>query len=90
MSTTAELVAFSGITYRQADYWVRKEYLVPEDREKEKSGFPRSWTNSEMIVAKRMGALVAAGFVPEIAVQYARAEPGLVALTPFADLRLLE
>jgi hypothetical protein len=49
----------AGVSYRQLDYWARLGYLRPQHAGG--SGYWRQWSDDELLVARKMGALVAAG-----------------------------
>jgi hypothetical protein len=69
--TSKGVVAATGITYRQLDFWVRQGYLKPLLASKG-SGIPRAFSPSEVDVAVRMARFVAAGVLPASANHAAR------------------
>lgn len=60
----------SGATYRQLDYWVRRNYLRPVGGYG--SGNQRLWPVAEVEVAAKMVTLVEAGMTVERAADVAR------------------
>jgi hypothetical protein len=64
-----------GITYRQLDYWCRIGLLHPGRQipDHQGSGSARTWTATELEVARAMGKLTAAGLPPRAAERVARA-----------------
>lgn len=79
-----DIVADTGISYRQADHWVRAgyihtHYLDPslEPTGQGGSGHPRYIDDDEIAVLHTMARLVHAGFVPETAAQLARSRTRL-------------
>jgi hypothetical protein len=79
----AEILATEGgPSYRDLDYWVRKDYLQPEVAENDLRSTWR-WTPEEAKVAIAMARLVAAGLRPEAAEKVARSPTwGPVVLGP--------
>lgn len=70
--TGGEPLAVSlGITYRQLDYWVLQGHLRPLDPQPG-TGNAREWPESELIIARRMGRLTAAGLPLSFAAAMAR------------------
>lgn len=69
--TLSEVLATTGATYRQLDFWVRRGYLKPRNATPG-SGFPRRWPTEEVTVAAAMTQLVAAGLTVEAAHHAAR------------------
>jgi hypothetical protein len=65
-----EVPEIEGISYRQLDWWVRKGYLTPTQRQG--SGYRREWPEDEIAVARAMVRLVAAQIPPAIAAEVAR------------------
>lgn len=57
-----------GISYRQLDHWCKEKYLQPGGG----NGIQRIWTEEEIRVGKMMSRLVAIGFTPSAAADYAR------------------
>ena len=57
--STGELLEFAGISVRQADHWVRQNWVFPEHEGG--SGNGRMWPPQEAEIARRMGLLAAAG-----------------------------
>ncbi len=48
--TAAEVVATSGLTYRQLDYWCRAGVLGPERARGPGTGYPREWTPEDVAI----------------------------------------
>ena len=69
-----EAVRRMGITYRQADHWIRCGWLRP-DYAMSGSGTQRDWSREEVAVGERMGALVHAGLTASVAARVARGGP---------------
>lgn len=69
----ADLVAQTGATYRQLDFWTRAGYLHPERPKGLGSGRARVWPDDELAVATDMAMLVFYGFTPRLAHAIARA-----------------
>lgn len=61
-----------GLTYRQLDYWTRQGYLRPVNPDPG-SGVQRRWPEEELVVARLMRRLIAAGLKVEAAHRVARA-----------------
>jgi hypothetical protein len=70
--TSMEMVTCAGITYRQLDNWTRQGWLRSDERPKPKTGYPRSYPESELDVAFRMGQLTKAGLIASTAAKVAR------------------
>lgn len=68
-------------TERQLDYWTRAGYLRPDNPDPG-SGTARKFSAEETEVASRMARLVAAGFVPAAAAEYARLGVGCHEIGP--------
>lgn len=68
---SGEFVARAGCTYRQLDFWTRAGYLVPA-RAAAGSGSQRLYAAAELVVARRMVALVRVGLAPQVAAYAAR------------------
>ena len=66
-----KILATTGITYRQLDYWVRIGYLRPDNPEPG-SGISRDWSDHELAVARTMGILIRAGLAVDRAATVAR------------------
>lgn len=66
-----DIVEQVGITYRQADHWVRRGFIrtTPPNPG---SGRPRRIAESEIAALTTMARLVHAGLTPEIAARLAR------------------
>jgi DNA-binding transcriptional MerR regulator len=60
----------AGITARQVDHWVRKDYLRPYHEGG--TGNPREWPTRELAIAMLMKRLIDAGFTPAAAHEVAR------------------
>jgi DNA-binding transcriptional MerR regulator len=69
--TTQAVVAATGVTYRQLDYWARCGYVRPK-HEGAGSGVWRRWSERELHVAELIGRLTRAGVVLEVAARVAR------------------
>ena len=65
------VIALTGLTYRQLDYWVRVGYLHPHNNALG-SGTARIWPPPEVAVAATMARLVHAGLDVGIAADAAR------------------
>lgn len=61
-----------GISFRQLDTWTNAGYLRAFKRHATGSGHPREWSMAELIVAKRIKRLVAAGLRLNVAAAVAR------------------
>lgn len=70
--TTEELRARSGISYRQADYWVRAGYLHTSTASKPGSGNARFYPVAEIAVAALVHRLVDEGLNPQAAFRITR------------------
>jgi hypothetical protein len=57
--TTRQLAELAGITYRQADYWCRRGFLLHSDPQG--SGSRRTHPTSEVMVADALRQVVGAG-----------------------------
>lgn len=60
--TTNELVADTGISYRQADYWTRTGLLMPLGEPSPGSGYQRHYPTDQVCRAAVVSALLHAGF----------------------------
>ena len=86
--TSTDVIAASGLTYRQIDHAATRGLLHPERRAgRTGTGYARIWPRGELDVACRMGLLIGAGVAPEVAAQVARSgeartEAVLAALRP--------
>lgn len=69
--SVAQILDYTGVTYRQLDHWVRRGFLRPA-RALPGSGVTRLWSSAELKVARRMALLVDAGLTPETAERAAR------------------
>jgi hypothetical protein len=73
---SAEIIHRADITYRQLDYWTRREFLVPAysptGSRGNGTGYSRYWTLDELSIARTMGRLTAAGLPLETAALIAR------------------
>jgi DNA-binding transcriptional MerR regulator len=80
-----EVCEYTGLTYRQLDFWVRRQFLKPA-RALPGSGTSRVWTSEELKVARKMAVLVEAGLTVEAAERAARNRgelaPGVRVLFP--------
>jgi hypothetical protein len=70
--TASELIAISGVTYRQVDFWCRAGYLKPSTKARPGTGHYRKFAPSEALIAKYALKLIAAGFTAPYALRYAR------------------
>lgn len=70
--TAIDTILATGISYRQLDYWVRRNWLKPGNAQAG-SGMARLWPESELSVALLMGRMVVAGIPADVAHQVARA-----------------
>jgi DNA-binding transcriptional MerR regulator len=69
------------LTYRQLDYWTRVGWLKCQDRgPKAGSGAPRRYPFSQMILARRMLALINYGLKPSAAHEIATNHDELTAV----------
>lgn len=68
---STRVVAATGATYRQLDYWVSRGYLQPANTGLG-SGYSWLWSPQEVEVVRRMVALVGCGLTPEAAARAAR------------------
>lgn len=66
-----EVIAETGATYRQLDYWVRSGYLRP-DPALPGSGRFRAWPDKEIVIAREMIRLTEAGLSVAKAAHVAR------------------
>lgn len=64
-----ELVADTGMSFRQIDHWTRSGYLISEASGK---GRNRYWTEDEYFIAMEMSQLIRSGFTVEAAAMLAR------------------
>jgi hypothetical protein len=62
----------AGVSPRILDHWVRRGYVVPEQRSLAKSGYPRAFGPDQVRVIEVMAVLVRAGFRPDAAAPLAR------------------
>lgn len=79
MTTTQEIVARTGLTFRQVDYWTRQGYLRTVDSQVDGTGRPREFQSTELQIALRMRDLVECGFSPSAAHRLARGDRELMA-----------
>lgn len=68
-----DVVAEVGVTYRQADYWVRRGWILAPQLG---SGYPRRIAPAEVDALRTMARLVIAGLTPETAARLARETNG--------------
>jgi hypothetical protein len=68
---TADVLAVSGVTYRQLDYWARAGYLRPVN-ERSGSGVHRDWPDLEVAITVLMSRLIEAGMTVPAASVIAR------------------
>lgn len=85
--STPRLVAETGVSYRQLDYWARIGLLHPVEHKSKggsygQGGMSRKWPAEEQRVARLMGRLTAAGITPRTAEQVARAPGGRFEVAP--------
>lgn len=59
--TTSELIAETGISYRQADYWCRTGLLTTLDAATPGSGWTRRLGQDQVVRARAIAALLEAG-----------------------------
>lgn len=86
--THIDMQALAAITYRQLDHWVRRGWLRP-DVDNVGSGRRRTFPPAELVVARTMGALTAAGIAPRSAERIARGEqlaPGVRVVVELPEL----
>jgi DNA-binding transcriptional MerR regulator len=76
--TSDEVAARAGITYRQLDHWVRREYVPAPATNSGKpgSGNARCWTPAEASRVAAVATAVRAGFTVSAAARYAQAAAG--------------
>lgn len=58
--TTAEVMARTGATYRQLDYWAREKWI--DMGPDQGTGNARMWTHRQMLTARMVVTLIKAGF----------------------------
>jgi hypothetical protein len=84
--SSPDAVAMAGITFRQLDFWARRDFLRFEQRQSRRgaagSGCPRSWPAEEVEVARLMGRLTAAGLPLETAHRIARSGEARAEIAP--------
>lgn len=73
--SSQELVALTGLTYRQLDYWVSTGYLTPVGDSNPGTGRSRRFNLEEVDTARMMVRLLGAGLSPSKA---AEAAPELI------------
>lgn len=66
-----DLVRMARISYRQADHWTRRGWIVAS-ADGVGSGYRRTWSADEVAVAVYMATLVRAGVTPAAAARAAR------------------
>jgi hypothetical protein len=69
--TASELIAASGATWRQVDWWTRAGYLKPSNK-KRGTGTPNRYPIAEAQIAAYALELITAGFTASAALGYAR------------------
>jgi DNA-binding transcriptional MerR regulator len=72
--TALDIVTDAGISYRQLDFWTRQGYLRPVTAVNPGTGRSRGYPESEVLVAIRMAALMAAGLQLRVAHDIARGD----------------
>lgn len=79
----SDVLAGTGVTYRQLDYWTRQGWVRPEV-EAAGSGYARAWHPDEARVVAILGRLAAAGVAPPAAARVTRdlIEQGWAELVP--------
>lgn len=86
LMSSPDAVRHAGITFRQLDYWARKDFLRFRQcqplRGKPGSGCPRSWPAAEVEVARVMGRLTALGLPLETAHRVARSGDARTEIAP--------
>jgi DNA-binding transcriptional MerR regulator len=73
VTTTVDLVAITGVSYRRLDFWTRSGYLRPNNP-MPGTGTSRDYPPDEVVVARRMARLVDAGIAIPIAARIARGD----------------
>lgn len=69
------VMRWAGITRRQLDHWVDKEFIKPVRHSgRGLNGVQYDWSMEEARVVERMGKLVAAGIPPAMAHKFARGD----------------
>ncbi len=58
--TTSEVMARTGATYRQLDYWAREKWI--DMGPDQGTGNARMWTHRQMLTARMVVTLIKAGF----------------------------
>lgn len=75
MPDSNQVLAWAKITRRQLDNWVTKKYIVPVNAPgRGFGGVQYDWSQTEAMVAKKMGELTSAGIPPAIAAKVARGD----------------
>ena len=72
MTPIQELMEEFGTSYRQLDYWIRREYIHTVPNERTGSGYSRQLSEDEIEIARYMIRLINAGFVVGTAALVAR------------------
>lgn len=69
---TDQIIGRAGISYRAIDHWTRRGYVRSRDRDREGSGWPRYYDDTEVWIICLMARMVRAGFRPAAAAVAAR------------------
>lgn len=73
------VMRWAGITRRQLDHWVDKEFIKPVRHSgRGLNGVQYDWSMEEARVVERMGKLVAAGIPPAMAHKFARGDQAAI------------
>ena len=82
---TMQMVAETGVTYKQIDCWARTGLLHPQvghQPGRGQGGVYRLWDAEEVRVARLMGRLVRASISPSVAAVLARKWPEMQEIAP--------
>lgn len=79
-----DVLAATGVTYRQLDYWTRTGLVHPATPALPGSGYARGWHPDEVRVLAVLARLVAGGIAPHVSARLARdlVEQGWAELAP--------
>lgn len=79
MPNSEQVMRWAGITRRQLDHWVEKEFIKPVTHSgRGFGGIQYDWSAEEARTVERMGKLVAAGIPPAMAHKFARGEQAAI------------
>lgn len=71
-TSSTDVVAAAGLSYRKLDYYARRGYLRPEGNNNGKPGWRRYWPDREIDVAITLARLTDAGLGLDVAARAAR------------------